>query len=999
MILLYELDYSKSTDNDIEVAKKFIDQALSIYNLSNDTVIKEVSQESDLDNICNDHEVVILLGINLARRYLNQDLTHLKSVRSRVLYKEDKKVFVSYSPMYLVHNSEYVESFTKDFELVSKYLQGELVSISDKNLKSVHSYFELKNILISPEYLDSDLISYDIETNAVDPRLVDFRIVGFSIASSNAKDGVYVAKEYLEGAMDDEEWDKIVEFMKYYLTLKSEIVVHNCMYEIPATMQSWRYDLSSQIVDTLAKAKLLRGGNSSSASLKELCQTLLGYPDWDTDLGLYRDGFMLLISNLRGSSGRYSEYKDLGLLGYYESLHSSEDNLNKTMTKLYNSLGPMIQVIKDYYDGSEFYDIIKVLDNKIRTLVEDEYWNNTFSYGYLPLKVISKYGAMDSVATIDLNNYFDSEIEKESKMLNIDLDKGYQYTVRQFLVGSALEINGLYWNDEVAQVESEWCSSSMISSLKNMLHSGFLDEHIFNNTKHKFIDEFKEKYLEELPELLPKGSSNLRVMKSCIKYTNDINGEVEKITWKNLIPTLNELNGIDIYENHKDEIMEKAFNFIDSTEDISELKSIFNPASTVPYIKDLLSNIFITEDVRIAHLLNKINVEISSDEFDIRSIRASDRPIYQVLIDCRDENNKLNKYRELEDRLEDRQLNEELQEEFEDLSVETKALVYNTSEDTMSRFIEALKVTNISDRNLISSVTESLSYRLDSIAEIYIVELAKYYQILGVDVDDFDTWTDRYKFLVDFRMYKKCAKMKSTYIDGNKVGRGRVYTVDAEELSKGTNGTIVPRLRNYVPNKSDSESYLMQASYNVCGASTLRWKAGMHTIPSDSTIKNIYTSRFKGGCIIAPDFSQLELRCVAGLSNCTPMIDAFKSGADIHMNNAVQIFGRPADEITPAERRYAKMSSFSILYGADANGFGDNFLNGDRELAHQIYNKFYTAFPQVGTWIDAKHEEMKSTGKVTTIMGTYIKISPEDFGGGPGAESKALRAAQNYPFS
>lgn len=169
-----------------------------------------------------------------------------------------------------------------------------------------------------------------------------------------------------------------------------------------------------------------------------------------------------------------------------------------------------------------------------------------------------------------------------------------------------------------------------------------------------------------------------------------------------------------------------------------------------------------------------------------------------------------------------------------------------------------------------------------------------------------------------------------------------------------------------------------------------------NTIPSGSDIKNIYTSRYKGGCIFAPDYSQMEIRCIAGASKCTPMLEAFKNGADIHMENACKIFRKPAEEILPAERRYAKMSSFMILYGGDYKNFAEEYLDGDLKLGKYIYDSFYEAYPEIKTWIDERHEQMRTTGKVTTPMDYYINVSPEKYGG---SESKALRAAQNYPIS
>ena len=293
------------------------------------------------------------------------------------------------------------------------------------------------------------------------------------------------------------------------------------------------------------------------------------------------------------------------------------------------------------------------------------------------------------------------------------------------------------------------------------------------------------------------------------------------------------------------------------------------------------------------------------------------------------------------------------------------------------------------------SASESMNYRLDSISEPNIIELNTYYCITGVDVDDQSTWTERYKFLVNFRMWKKCNKMITTYIDGSKVGRGSVWMVDKKGLQSGE--LLTRRKRLYDGNVHEDECCLMQPVYKVCTANSYRWQAGMHTIPAESSIKNIYTSRYEGGCIAAPDFSQMELRTMAGASHCTAMIEAFRSGADIHMQNAMKIFKKPAEEITAAERRYSKMASFMILYGGDYRNFGEEFLDGDIKLAKYIYDSFYESYPEVAQYIEDKHKEMKEHGKVTTLMDMFLNISPDD-DVCRGDEGKALRIAQNAPI-
>ena len=425
-------------------------------------------------------------------------------------------------------------------------------------------------------------------------------------------------------------------------------------------------------------------------------------------------------------------------------------------------------------------------------------------------------------------------------------------------------------------------------------------------------------------------------------------------------------------------------------------------------MKDTLNSVFITPEIQIAHFMNKLNVMLDDGDFSLEKYPPSDRPLFRVLLDCRKYNKYVDEYNQkLEDSEEDLEIIDRLSSMEEQLNISdddddqsdegssASKKVKLTSADTFRRFAATLAETRIQSRELVMSASESMNYRLDSISEPNIIELNTYYCITGVDVDDQSTWTERYKFLVNFRMWKKCNKMITTYIDGSKVGRGSVWMVDKKGLQSGE--LLTRRKRLYDGNVHEDECCLMQPVYKVCTANSYRWQAGMHTIPAESSIKNIYTSRYEGGCIAAPDFSQMELRTMAGASHCTAMIEAFRSGADIHMQNAMKIFKKPAEEITAAERRYSKMASFMILYGGDYRNFGEEFLDGDIKLAKYIYDSFYESYPEVAQYIEDKHKEMKEHGKVTTLMDMFLNISPDD-DVCRGDEGKALRIAQNAPI-
>lgn len=951
-------------------------------------------------------KIIITLGKDATRFLLKDRFSSVSASRGRIydieINGEIFKVLPTYAPNFIVNNSDLAGQFSNDLQHARSYVNGELVDIAQKDLQYAIDYKGFK------KYYDEKLVTatmpaYDLETNAREPRSDGARMVGFSLAPDSST-GIYIVRESLEYRMPENDWEQICSIVKPYLVSRT-LLVHNCMYEIPFTLNEWETQIED-FEDSLIKARLLLGGKTG-AGLKDQCILNLGYPDWDYDLGEYKSAFQTLLKKLKPTSGGKErwDYKVLRdrqaceLLEVYSIYLESGEGLDDRSRECYEALVTIRDIMLKYYtDDADYSIIMELIGDEIIHLIDIKF-DGPFSYGFIPMKVISKYGAMDAVGTQDLNTYLDKKMEEYSEELNIDLKRGYKYMKRHFIAGTRMELAGMYWNDEVAKVEQRWCEDECLKSALNMIDSHFLDEHLLSKQKWIFNDYIVENQMEYVRQTL----GDFKIMKSCIKFPDG-----RKIKWKEILDSLGE----DFYKHNRElalrMIREKARTYSHYT----DVKYFFNPASTRPEIKELINSILITNEIKIAHFMSKLNVMVGEASFNIEKYPLSDRKLFQVLIDCQKYNKFVDEYNskldddskddeildqldEFESAMEDLNLTENFSEDEDNsdgVSNGRAKRIKLTTRDTYDKFVEILQNTQIKSQELEGMVTDSLRYQLESVSEGAIIELHKYYIMIGVDLDDLSTWTDRFKFLYSFRVWKKCNKMTTTYIIGKRVGRGSVWMVPTDDLQSGE--TLTRRRRKYDYYQSSDESCLMQATFGVCTAETLRWRAGMHTIPAESAIKNIYTSRYVGGSIAAPDFSQLELRVCAGLAKCTPMIDAFLQGADIHMENACKIFRTTPENITPAQRRYAKMASFMILYGGDYRNFGEEFLDGDTELAKFIYDSFYEAFPEIKIWIDQKHEEMRKTGKVTTIMDTFINVSPELF---KGDENKALRAAQNYP--
>lgn len=146
--------------------------------------------------------------------------------------------------------------------------------------------------------------------------------------------------------------------------------------------------------------------------------------------------------------------------------------------------------------------------------------------------------------------------------------------------------------------------------------------------------------------------------------------------------------------------------------------------------------------------------------------------------------------------------------------------------------------------------------------------------------------------------------------------------------------------------------------------------------------------------ILSLDYSQIELRILAGLSNCKELQEVFKRGEDIHASTAKKIFH--VDEVTPQMRRQAKATNFGIIYGISDWGLADQIGSSLKE-AKSIISSFYEAYPEVGEYFKKISDEVTKNGYVTTLMGRrrYLR---EVHDSNYQVREFARRAAMNAPI-
>jgi DNA polymerase-1 len=218
--------------------------------------------------------------------------------------------------------------------------------------------------------------------------------------------------------------------------------------------------------------------------------------------------------------------------------------------------------------------------------------------------------------------------------------------------------------------------------------------------------------------------------------------------------------------------------------------------------------------------------------------------------------------------------------------------------------------------------------------------------------------------------YRQLAKLKSTYVDAlpGLINRktGRVHTtLNQTGTATGRLSSSEPNLQN-IPTRGQLGNKIRQAIIAPPGAS-----------------------------LLSADYSQIDLRALAHLSQDPGLIDAFASDEDIHAMTASRIFGIPREEVTPEMRRNAKTVNFGVVYGMSDYGL-EQATNLSREEAAQFIALYFERYPRVKEYIEATQEQARKLGYVQTVMGRR-RFIPEINSPNRQVREAAERMAINAP--
>ena len=207
-----------------------------------------------------------------------------------------------------------------------------------------------------------------------------------------------------------------------------------------------------------------------------------------------------------------------------------------------------------------------------------------------------------------------------------------------------------------------------------------------------------------------------------------------------------------------------------------------------------------------------------------------------------------------------------------------------------------------------------------------------------------------HQIVADILAWRSVNKLQSTYVkalpEEINPKTGRVHTVYNQAVAAtGRLSSNQPNLQN-IPIRTDRGQQVRKAF-----------------IPRDDN-----------HVLLAADYSQIELRIIAALSQDPAMVEAFKKGEDIHAATASNVFGVAIDDVSREQRANAKTVNFGIVYGVSAFGLSQQ-TNLNRSEAKELIDAYYLTYPNLKAYMNEQIDFARENGFVETVLGRrrYLK--------------------------
>lgn len=803
-----------------------------------------------------------------------------------------------------------------DEQMNSKSLAPTLESEFD--IQSARTYQEFSDYVAS-HLADATEIAYDLETNSGDVDSLESEVIGFSLSARGSRSGIYVILRSCDYIMPSKDKRATESLLSELSSKASKLIVHNLGFEVPQTRTWLGYDIPyEQVEDTMvmARTRMFRG-----IGLKNQVETNLGIPDWSVDINEYLSAMSNLLdaSEKKGlryllkKSGNPTDVVDLVQMNLSEvinMIHKPNDGDSKIYIAQYGSLMTLIRVTEAYGATEIVWNYLMNEINKLDSL--DELSRSAYFYD-IPSAMIAKYGALDAIMTNELYEFNLTSFKYESSKYHIEMMKGYRLALRHYYLAMIFSSNGMAWDEKRASYYEKIILADGKDNAINLikLAKPYLRSVLRHNLTTQMVD-YDLSHRSLLTTVLRASPDFIGIDKSgTIRYRTMLS------------------NGRSIKKKYKIADYHKLYQYLPQ-EYIDQLWNEFFDY----YIKLIESDdsyefLRIADDLQIAspQVAQAMTLEWIHDNWT----DFIEGTIYTLLAD-----NMETLLNELKDsgKLDDNYL-----AYLEDIKNHSRHDIFDLWNRDYLLLINYSKTAKALYKKMKGMIIDNtLYYDPDGSQEAKlgksVIRVGDYYALADtdddphpfllsgsepsmltifatifkgvVDTEDMSTWSDEYWYLHYYRMVKKCLKMKLSYIDSNSLGRGLVSIVDKKESDAGK---ITPRIKTHVDPRDyvDDNRYQLISDIKFRAYNTLtgRWSSGLHTIPWKSPAREFFGSRYLGGIVIAPDYSQAEVRILAATSQEDNLLRAYREGIDVHTMTAKGIFG---EHVTDAQRRYSKMA-------------------------------------------------------------------------------------------
>ena len=553
----------------------------------------------------------------------------------------------------------------------------------------------------------------------------------------------------------------------------------------------------------------------------------------------------------------------------------------------------------------------------------------------------------------------------------------------------------------------EWDKEKVLELFKNLNFNRYIDRF---NLRENGESENKQ----EIKELYKSVEKSLKDVIEIIKNKNEMAFNLVTKSVEDQSKIIKEqIIGMSVYNNENKEVYYVNL----ENNEIQEFKEIFEEEKIRKIGIDLSKTYILLKqeninlkgiyyDIAIASYIinptnNKLKIEdlIQNDlKIDIETFIGKEETQAQItLFDVQEENNKQSEIKKEKSNLyaySIGKIKEKTEKELEE--IECLDLFYNIDMPTIEVLSNMQWNGMYVDKTELEQFGKELTDKLEVITKII-------YEMAG---EEFNINSTKQLGEILFE------KMKLPVVKKTKSG----YSTDVDVLEKlkkedpiieqileyrqlmKLNSTYVEGLKQYInPETKRIHSFFHQTITATGRISST--EPNLQNIPTRFELGKRVRKVFKPqeGCVyIDADYSQIELRVLASISEDSHMIEAFKEGQDIHKQAASKVFKTPIDEVTKEQRSNAKAVNFGIVYGISDFGLGEQLGIG-RKQAKKYIDEYLTQYSGINQFMDNIKEEAKEKGYVKTLFNRRRYI-PELKSNNYMVRQFGARAAMNTPI-